>query len=232
MRRSLLCALSALLLTFTAPLTGHAQDAGAAGGIPTEQASGFVRSIETRAVEDVLTADVSHAEKLSRFRTLFGETFDVPAIARFVLGRYARALTPEDREAFTATFNEVIVYTWARRFTQYYTDQQLDILNVFPDGPTGALVNSAITGGDGPPILVTWRLRDRGDRGLRVVDVDVENVSMGRIMRQDYATVIRNNGNEVSALTAQLSEQVGQLRADWEALATGNSLTTTAGSAP
>jgi len=55
-------------------------------------------------------------------------------------------------------------------------------------------VNSTIVGGDAQPISVAWRLRKRAD-GWRVVDVIAEGVSMAITYRDEYASIIAQEGN-------------------------------------
>src|SRR4051812_37671701 len=86
-----------------------------AAPVRAEDASGpdtFVASIAQRGIVDILNANIGNAEKQQRFRTLFKQDFDIPAIGQFVLGRYSRTVSPDDKQHFSALFEDVIVYTW------------------------------------------------------------------------------------------------------------------------
>ena len=168
----------------------------------------FINHFAEVGIDDILTADVSDEEKTDRFRTLFNDGFDIPAIGRFVLARSWRRANDMEKKEFLDLFEDVIVYTWARRFGEY-DGQTIDVRGTAPDGETGTVVDSIIVDKDGQTVSVQWRLRLR-EEGLRIVDIIVEGVSMAITYRQDYASVIRQNGG-LNGLMAELRRQVSDL---------------------
>ena len=176
--------------------------------------SAFVSHFAQVGIVEVLEAKISQKEKAERFRTLFKGLFDIPAIARFVVGRFWRTTPPAEQEKFLKVFEDVIVYTWNRRFSEY-NGQTLKVESTAPDGTDGSVVNSRIVGkGSNDSFAVQWRLRNRDD-GLRVVDVIIEGVSMAITYRQEYATIISQQGGMpglISALESRardLAKEVG-----------------------
>jgi len=170
----------------------------------------FVSSFAQKGIVDVLAAQIPVTEKRTRFRTLFTSHFDIPAIARFVLGRNARIVTPEELVQFTDLFEDVIVLTWSRRFSEYQ-GQSLQVSGSTADGEDGALVKSTIVGNSGENFAVDWRLRKRPD-GYKVVDIVVAGVSMAITYRQEYSNLIAQGGG-FPGLVAQLEKQVAALKA-------------------
>lgn len=168
----------------------------------------FINHFSQAGINDILTADISDAEKTERFRTLFNDGFDIPAIGRFVLARNWRRAGDAEKQEFVDLFEDVIVYTWSRRFGEY-DGQTIEVRGTTPDGETGTLVDSVIVDTTGETIAVQWRLRLR-DEGLRIVDIIIEGVSMAITYRQDYASVIRQNGG-LNGLLGELRRQVNDL---------------------
>ena len=165
----------------------------------------FINHFAEAGIEGILTADIDDTEKTAQFRALFNDGFDIPAISRFVIGRTWRRTSDADKEAFIALFEDVIVYTWSRRFSEY-NGQTIEVRGTTPDGNTGTLVDSVIVDEAGQTISAQWRLR-MWDDGLRIVDVIIEGVSMAITYRQDYASVIRQQGG-MSGLLDLLGKQV------------------------
>ena len=50
----------------------------------------------------------------------------------------------------------------------------------------------------------------RGDNKLRIVDVEVEGISMGITQCDEFASVIRNNGGKIAALLTALRKKTSQ----------------------
>ncbi|MGE4061912.1 MAG: phospholipid-binding protein MlaC [Rhodospirillaceae bacterium] len=170
----------------------------------------LISQFAQKGIVEILAAKIPNAEKQMRFRELFKTFFDLPAIGRFVLGRYARAVKPEEMSTFTPLFEDVIVYTWSRRFSEY-NGQTLKVGSSTPDGEDGAIVKSTIVGNAGENYAVDWRLRKRPD-GWKIVDVIVAGVSMAITYRNEYNTIIAQQGG-MAGLVSQLQKQVGELKA-------------------
>ncbi len=198
-RRAAALCLAALFI-FTTPL--RAQDAKSDAAI-------FVGNFAQQGINDILAAPIANAEKQQRFGTMFKEFFDLPGIGRFVLARYWRAASPEEQAKFTTLFEDVLVYTWSRRFSEY-NGQTLKVSGQQPDGTEGTLVKSTIIGNNNSHFGVDWRLRKRPE-GFRVLDIVVEGVSMAITYRQDYATVISQTGS-FAGLLGRMESQVADLK--------------------
>ncbi len=165
----------------------------------------FIGEFSQKGISDILAADIPGDEKQKRFRAMFDQYFDIPYIGRFVLGRYGRLTSDEQKEKFGTLFEDVIVQTWSRRFSEY-NGQTLKVNSTVTDGDTGAIVKSHIVGNDGTNIAVDWRLRER-ESGYQVVDVIVEGVSMAITYRQEYSTVITRGGG-FDGLLDEMQKQV------------------------
>ena len=176
----------------------------------TGEAGALVAQFAQKGIVDILAAKIPNAEKQTRFCDLFKNYFDLPAIGRFVLGRYTRMLKPEELATFTPLFEDVIVYTWSRRFADY-NGQTLTVGASTADGDYGAFVRSTIVGNAGESYAVDWRLRKRPD-GWKVVDVIVAGVSMAITYRNEYNTIIAQQAG-FPGLVGQLQKQVSDLKA-------------------
>ncbi len=168
----------------------------------------FISEFSQKSISDILAAEIPDEEKQRRFRAMFEEYFDVPYIGRFVLGRYWRLTSAEQKEKFNALFGDVIVQTWSRRFSEF-NGQSLQVSSTVSDGDKGAIVKSEIIGNNGTTIRVNWRLRVRNPE-YQVVDVIVEGVSMAITYRQEYSTVITRVGGFDGLLNEMQKQVTGQ----------------------
>ena len=164
----------------------------------------FIEGLADKAVAALTERDITREERVSRFRTLLNDHFDVQTIGRWVMGRYWRRATPAEREEYFALFENLIVFTYVDRFTKY-SGETLDVTGARDVDAKDTLVFSEIMRADAgsSPLRVIWRLRARDD-GYRIVDVMVEGISMGQTQRSEFASVIRLNGGTVEALLEKL----------------------------
>ncbi len=182
-----------------------AADSGQSARAPAD-AGAFLVDLGERAVAQLTEGGINEAERENRFRTLFNESFDVPAISRFVLGPYWRRATPEQRQAFQEVFEDYVVQRFLPLFEDY-SGETFVVERVRDDAnnPNHKFVTSYITQLTGEPVRVDWRVEEKNAR-YRVLDINAEGVSMALTLRQEYGSVIRRIGVDglVKELRAKL----------------------------
>ncbi len=172
----------------------------------------FITVMADRVLKVVSNPESTKKERIEALRAVFNEGFDVKAIARFVLGRYWRLATQEEKDAYLAAFEEYVVRTYAARFDSY-NGEKFVVKDVRPDGEVGAIVLSEITSRSGNTLRLDWRVRKPKGR-YAVVDVLVEGVSMAVTQRSEFASVMRKNNGKLLALVSTLREKTAQIRTD------------------
>jgi phospholipid transport system substrate-binding protein len=141
---------------------------------------------------------------LQRFRQLFSTDFDLPEIARFVLGRYWRVATPEQQQQFQGLLQEYLAQAYAGRLAEY-AGEKFQALNAQQQG-NETVVFSEITRNDGGKIRVEWHLVNQG--GWKITDAFVAGVSMAVTERDEFASVIQQGGGQVQYLIDRLRQKV------------------------
>jgi len=194
-RRSILAAALVLMAgTLATPVLAAADPAA------------MIKDLGNRALE-VLGKNASPAQRVARFHELFREDFDVPGIARFVLGRYWKTSTPEQQEEFVKLFEDYIALVYSSQLAAY-SGETLKVTGSRPE-PEGAVVASEIVRPTGtPPVKVEWHLTDRNG-AYKISDVAVDGISMAVTQRSEFAAVIQRNGGQVQGLINQLREKTG-----------------------
>ncbi len=173
------------------------------------KARAFIEGLADQAVQALTNASVPREEREKRARVLLRENFAVPTIAQWVLGRYWRVATPAEQQEYLSLFEDLIVVTYVDRFTRY-SGERLRVTRSVGMGETGDVnVFSDITNPGGAPIDIGWRVRTR-DGSMKVVDVSVEGVSMGQTQRSEFASIIQNNGGQVSGLLTEMRRRLQQ----------------------
>ncbi len=178
----------------------------AAAGLAAPDPAAVISNLGNRALE-ILGKNATPAQRVARFHELFREDFDVPGIARFVLGRYWKTATPEQQEEFVKLFEDYIALVYSSQLAAY-SGETLKVTGSRPE-PEGAVVASEIIRPTGtPPVKVEWHLTDRSGT-YKINDVAVDGISMAVTQRSEFASVIQRNGGQVQGLITQLREKTG-----------------------
>jgi phospholipid transport system substrate-binding protein len=174
----------------------------------TDPAASFIDDMAKRAIGILQAGGAGTAQGQAEFTRILNQGFDLPTIGRFVLGRYWNSATPQQQQDYMQLFERMIVETYSRRF-QNYQGETLVVKGTRPVGSSGdTLVGTEIRQKDGPPIQVDWRVRQAGG-SYKVVDVIVARVSMSVTQRDEFASVIAQNGGSIDGLLQVMRQRAG-----------------------
>lgn len=174
-----------------------------------DEAGAFLISLTDQAIADLADDTIPVADRKQRFRRLFRDTFDIPAIGRFVLGRYWRSADKSARAEFLMVFEDVMVERFAPQFAGYAgTKFKIGAIREVKDS-NQIMVSSTIAPPSSEVVQVNWRLRYRDDR-FKVLDVVAQGVSMALTLRSEYSSVLKSSGGRIDELIALLRERTAK----------------------
>jgi phospholipid transport system substrate-binding protein len=180
-----------------------AQCAEAAG--TGESADSLIRQLGDDAVRMLANGSLTEQQREAEFHRLLLTGFDLDTISRLVLGRFWRQASDAQKSEFRSLFEVYVVKSYVARLG-HYDGETFKVSGTRPGDGGDVMVQSEIDRPNGPPIHVEWRVR-KEDAGYRIVDVFVDGISMMQTQRDEFATVIQNNGDKVDALLSRLRQQ-------------------------
>lgn len=178
------------------------------------RAENFIDKLSTEAIALVSNKEMDTDTKRGGFAKLLSQGFDMAWIGQFVLGQNWNLATPEQRAEYLRLFEEIIVYTYSKRFNDY-SGQQIKVVGNQLGKRKYVFVKSQIFDPvrAGSTINITWRLLPK-DESFKIVDVVIEGVSMGVTQRNEYNSVIQRNGGKVIALIEAMRANLEKLRSN------------------
>ncbi len=178
-----------------------AVSAGHPAAAQDETPSQFIASLADNAIGTLLDNGLTDAERITLFRGVMVERFDLPLISRFVLGVHWRRASSEQREQYSVLFEAFMVRIYSSRLGNY-GGETLQIKSARAAGKD-TIVITEIRGQGRPSLRVDWRVRE-DDGAYKVVDVIIEGASMVVTQRDEFASVIRRSGGNLEGLLARL----------------------------
>ena len=182
-------------------------------GAPSAQAgteADFIRKLGDQAIAVLGESDKSLAERETAFRKILKDGFHMPLIARFALGRYWRIASKEQRRDYLNLFTDYIVRSYAVKPGGYESEALVIVSELPLKNNKDVLVNTQISRPKGEPVKTVWRVR-KGKKGLRIIDVMVEGISMLVTYRDEFGAVIQRHG--LTGLLETLRARTGKLPA-------------------
>ena len=169
-----------------------------------EQSKYFVENLGKQVVEKVSNVNLSESERIVNFRNLYLDSFDNYYISRFVLGQYWKRLDSNMRKQFVESFNDYIVTTYAPKFkgwegTFKATDSLLE--NNYYN------VKMNVLNKDGPTLKFMWKIYLDKNKNFKILDVNIDGVSMLVTQRAEFMSVIKNNPKGVIGLIEAMDKK-------------------------
>ncbi len=186
-----------ILTLFSIPLLAFSNE-------KIEQSKFFVENLGKEVVEKVSDVNLTEHERYINFRNLYLKSFDNYYISRFVLGRYWKRLDSNMRKEFVESFNNYIVATYAPKFRGWQgTFKAVDSLieNNYYN------VKMNVLNKDGPTLKLMWKIYLDKNMNFKILDVNIDGVSMLVTQRAEFMSVIKNNPKGVIGLIEAMNQK-------------------------
>jgi phospholipid transport system substrate-binding protein len=192
-----------IFLTLIAALpSGLAATARAATA--AQAASQFVQATGDKLV-GVVNGAGTLDERRRELAPIIDTSVDVQGVARFCLGRFWRTATPEQQTQYMDLFHGVLVGNIAVKLGDYRGVKFT--MGRTQDRDDGELVSTVIERPNNPPTTVQWLIANAAT-APKIVDVIAEGTSLRITQRDDYASFLTHNNNNVDALLDAMRKQV------------------------
>ena len=166
----------------------------------------YVMEMTTNAINTLTNKSISQNEKESQFGKLFDKNFDIPSISRFVLGKYWKQASLDQKKNFIKAFRNYIVKTYSSRFNEY-SGEQLKLIDFENESnPKIFLVHTILERQDASVIKVDWRIGKKKDRFV-ILDIIIEGISLAITQRSEFVSVIDQNEGNIDKLISILKEK-------------------------
>ena len=170
--------------------------------------AGFIEEVSSKAITEMAPASIeSEKDRAAKLKPLIEQYFDMPAIARYMLGSYWPKATPEEQSDFTVALTDFLALAYGKRFASY-TGHDMAIGRVRDEGDGQTTVFSNVKLPSGESARVDWLINQAGE-SYKIADVKVEGLSLADTHRQEFASVISNNGGSIAALISVLRKKTG-----------------------
>jgi phospholipid transport system substrate-binding protein len=171
-----------------------------------EKANAFLQQTGDRLVA-IVNGALTAPQKRQAITQILEGTVDVDGVARFCLGRFWRIASTDQQKRFVAAFHEVLVTNISSKLGDY-KGVKLTVQRGRQQDDE-AIVTTVVERPSNPPTTVDW-LVEKPAIAPKIIDVFTEGVSLRLTQRQDYASYLTRNNNDVDALINAMKQQTAQ----------------------
>jgi phospholipid transport system substrate-binding protein len=154
-------------------------------------------------------AKIGYNGRYDRLEPIIKTRFDLPFIAKTVVGRYWETFSLEQKTRFVETFSRLSIATYAANFDSYSGERFKTVSEKEVSG--GILVKSLLIKSDGGEVRLDYLLHQI-DNQWRIINVIANGVSDLALKRADYSALLKSKGFET--LLVRLNEKIAQFSAE------------------
>ena len=165
----------------------------------------FVQSTVNRASK-LLGEDISKNEKIEKLKTIAKETVDIRGIGFYTLGKKRKSLNEQEKKKYAELFEKYFLKSFSSRLAEY-TNPEIDVQNKEKLNENYTIVNSILKAtSERPEIKIDWRIYTKKPENPLIRDLIIEGLSLARTQKEEFASVLNSNNDDIEALFKVLEE--------------------------
>ena len=169
------------------------------------EADVFVQSTVNRASK-ILSENLSKDEKINKLKIIAEETVDISGIGFYTLGSIRKNLNDDQKNKYSKLFREYFLKSFSSRLSEY-TNPEIDVLSKEALNKNYTIVNSLLKGtSERPEVKIDWRVYTKNPENPLIRDLIIEGLSLARTQKEEFASILNSNDNDINALFKTLEE--------------------------
>ena len=165
----------------------------------------FVQSTVNRASK-LLGEDISKNEKIQKLKIIAKETVDIKGIGFYTLGKKRKSLNEQEKKRYAELFEEYFLKSFSSRLAEY-TNPEIDVRSKEKLNEKYTIVNSILKAtSERPEIKIDWRIYTKEPENPLIRDLIIEGLSLARTQKEEFASVLNSNNDDIEALFNVLEE--------------------------
>ena len=170
----------------------------------------FIKELINDAITQLSDKNLSNDEKKKFIEKIALEHVDIKALGLYTLGELRKSAEKNNLNAYQISFEKYFLKSLTSRLTDY-SSSKFEIIEEDKKSNTYTIIKSKVTPDDGgPEIKIDWRVYTKNPAKPLIRDLIVEGLSLARTQKEEFASILNSNNNEIKILISKLDEFVSK----------------------
>ena len=166
----------------------------------------FVNELVSEAINKLADKNFNKEQKSNFIKKVALENVDIRALGLYTLGELRKSSSKDDISNYQKSFEKYFLKSLTSRLTDY-SSSKFEILGDDKKSANYTIVKSKVTPNDGSPeIKIDWRVYTKNPEKPLIRDLIVEGLSLARTQKEEFASVLNSNNDDIGALFKVLEE--------------------------
>ena len=168
----------------------------------------FVNELVTDTISKLSNKNLNRDQKANFVEKMALEYVDINALGLYTLGELRKSSNEEDISNYKKSFEKYFLKSLTSRLSDY-SSSKFEILDYDKKSSNYTIVKSKISPDDGgPDIKIDWRIYTKNPEKPLIRDLIVEGLSLARTQKEEFASILNSNNNDIKILIQKLDEFV------------------------
>ena len=166
----------------------------------------FISELVNDAIKKLSDKKASVEEKEKFIEDLALENVDINALGLYTLGELRKSTDKNALIKYQEVFQKYFLKSLTSRLTDY-SSNKFEVISAEQKSSVYTIVKSKIISNDSQPeIKINWRVYTKNSNKPLIRDLIVEGLSLARTQKEEFASILNSNNNEINILISKLEE--------------------------
>ena len=166
----------------------------------------FIQELVDDAVKTLGDKSLTQEEKNNEIKKIAIENVDIKALGLYTLGKIRKDLDENAINRYQSLFEKYFLKSLTSRLSDY-SSQKFEVTESEQKSSNYTIVKSKVAESvKSPEIKIDWRVFTKNPQKPLIRDLIVEGLSLARTQKEEFASILNSNDNDVNALIGKLQE--------------------------
>ena len=166
----------------------------------------FVEELVDDAIKTLSNKSISKADKNKKIEEIALANVDIDALGMYTLGDVRKTLDENNLKKYKTLFEKYFLKSLTSRLTDY-SSQKFEVLSADQKSDSYNIVSSRIVESSSQPeIKIDWRIYTKDPSKPLIRDLIVEGLSLAKTQKEEFASILNSNNNDINILFSKLEE--------------------------
>ena len=170
----------------------------------------FIEELVGDAIKTLSDKSISKDDKAKKIEAIALANIDINAISMYTLGGVRKTLEQDTLQEYKELFKKYFLKSLTSRLTDY-SDNKFEVISADQKSETTTIVVSRIVESSSQPELkIEWRIYTKDPAKPLIRDLKVEGLSIARTQKEEFASILNSNKNDINILFSKLKEFINK----------------------
>ena len=167
--------------------------------------SKFINDITNKASE-ILSSQNTRELKIKELIKIGESSVDIDGIGFYTLGKHRKNLSDDKKDEFKKIFREYFLKSFSTRLVEY-KEAKIVVISEDVKNEKYTIVSSKLLAtSNRPEVSIDWRVYTKDPSKPLIRDLVIEGLSLARTQKEEFNSIISNNGGNIDALFTSLKK--------------------------